>query len=292
MMPMRLLHALLLILVLFSTAACLPSVPPPVVTGVLHGAQRWSGEVLVGGDVVLAPDSLLTIQPGTRIRFLPPPGFPGGLTEHPHFPGSELIIKGRLFAEGTQTAPIVFEAADDAAPPGSWGALNFEDGAEGIFSHCVFRQADSAIHSRDSSVSVEESLFERNLVGLRFHSSVILARHNLLRNNDTAVRFHFGKPSVSSNRFEGNRVNLFVTAHPRDYHFENNFFGIPLEYQVVLGEEVVEDFKMAGNYWEEGIADEVLVKVFDGHLSPDLGKLRLLPMLPVIPGSVGPSWIR
>jgi hypothetical protein len=263
-----------------------------VVSGVLAGELVWAGEVYLAGDVILAPEASLTIRPGTTVYFLPPNGAPGGLIEHPHFPGSELIVQGQLSAVGTAAAPIRFVAADQQAPAGSWGALNFEAGAEGTFAYCLFRQADSAIHSRDSRVAIEESLFEDNLVGIRFHSSAMRIERNLLRNNDVAIRFHFGAPEVRYNRFAANRINLFITAHPRDYRFANNQFGTPLEYQVVLGEEVPEEVDLTGNAWD-GVAPAALSqRLFDGRSVPYLGTVQVEPVLTTPPDGAGAAWIR
>ena len=246
----------------------------------------------LAGDVILRPGAHLTIQPGTTVRFLPPGGGPGGLTEHPHFPGSELIVQGRLTAIGTAAAPITFQALDDAAPAGSWGAVNFGEGGEGTFRYSIFRHADSAIHAWNAKVRIEESLLEENLVGIRFNSSRMWIENNLLRNNGTAIRFHFGEPVVRSNRFEGNQVNLFITSHPRDYLFENNRFGTPLDYQVVLGEEVPEDVQLANNDWDGMPATGVINRVFDGRRSPYIGLVQVEPVLTAAPDVAGPSWIR
>lgn len=282
----RLLPLLILTLLL---AGCLPRprLPEPVV-GVLHDDQLWQGEVLIGGDVTIAADARLVILPGTRVRFLPPEGFPTGETEHPYFPGSELNVAGVLIAEGTAAAPIVFAAADAAAPPGSWGAVNFAEQSRGVLRHCIFRQADSAIHSREAAVEVTDSLFDGNLVGVRFHTSDMWIENNLLRNNGAALRFHFGQPVVRANRFADNRINLFITSHPRDYLIESNHFGAPRDYHVVLGEEVPEDVALTGNHWETPA--EALF--FDGRRAPYLGRVVLEPMLSIPPAATGPSWIR
>jgi len=295
-MPLRLPHPrlpVLIILIVLLSVGCLHSPPVPVtVTGELHGDLLWGGEILVGGDVTLAADARLTILPGTVVRFLEPDNFPGGERDHPHFPGSELNVAGKLSAVGTADAPIVFAAADDGAPAGSWGAVNFAEGSQGTFRYCVFRQADSAVHSREATVEVAESLFENNLVGIRFHTSVMRIERNLLRDNGTGIRFHFGAPVVRWNRFADNRINLFITAHPSNYLIENNRFGAPLDYQVVLGEEVPEDVQVANNDWDGMPAADVAERVFDGRRTPYLGKVRVEPILAVPPTGAGPSWIR
>lgn len=278
---------LLLVAVL---AGCAP-VGPLQVRGKLFGDQLWQGEVLIAGDVTLPAGATLTILPGTVVRFLPADDSPGNRSEHPYFPGSELNIEGKLQAEGKPAAPIVFAAQNDADPPGSWGAVNFAEGSEGSVRYCIFRQADSAIHGREARLNVDKSLFERNLVGIRFHSSVIRVTNNLLRDNDTGIRFHYGSPKIRSNLFKDNRVNLFVTAHPKFYLFEDNLFGLPGEYHVVLGEEVPEDVALEGNAWEGGNADAVLERIFDGRRSPHLGRVKIEPFIDV-PLEVGPMWIQ
>ena len=260
------------------------------IRGVLHGELVWQGDVLIAEDVVLESDVKLTILPGTRVRFLPAEADGGGWIEHPHFPGNELIIKGQVHAVGTAEKPIVFEAVDPAAAAGFWGAVNLVGSSEAIFEYCVFRQADSAVHSRDSQVYIEQSLFEDNLVGIRFNESEILIEHNLLRNNQTAVRFHFGSPVICENEFADNAVNLFVTSHPRDYHIENNTFGKASEYNVVFGEEVPEDVSLLRNYWIKETPSTLVDSFYDGHRSPYLGKVVFEPQRTTPSNQAGLSW--
>lgn len=273
---------------LLPSGCCLSGAPRPI-SGELSGDLFWSGEVWLAGDVVLPADATLRIAPGTRIRFLPPE--PEGLVEHPNFPGSELIVRGRIFAVGRPDAPIIFEAGDEQAPPGSWGAVNLEGSPEAIFEYCRFRQADSALHSRESRVEIKQCLFEQNLVGIRFNNTRMLVEHNLLRDNQAAIRFHFGAPVIQHNRFENNRVNLFVTSYPRDYQIESNRFGAARDYQVVLGEEVPDDLLLPGNYWEDPQPRDLEDTFYDGRRSSYLGKVQVEPRLPEPPRHSGLSWI-
>jgi hypothetical protein len=261
-----------------------------VVSGVLHGEHVWQGNVYVSGDVVLEKDVKLTIMPGTKVRFLQPGEEADSFKEHPNFPGSELIIRGTVTAIGTSQQPIIFEAADQALPSGSWGAVNIEGSPEAIFEYCIFRQADSAVHSRDSHVYIEQSIFLNNLVGVRFHDTQMLIEKNLFQNNDAAVRFHFGSPVICENEFSENNVNMFITSHPSDYHIENNSFGLPLEYHVVFGEEVPEDVKMERNYWETPRDNALADLIFDGRRIDYLGKVLFEPMRSVPSKLAGPSW--
>lgn len=283
----RILNLLSAVSALLALSSCL-SARPSVVQGVLHGEQLWRGVVHIKGDVILAEESHLIILPGTHVRFLPA-GEDDLFIEHPHFPGSELIVNGRLTAIGQPSAPIIFESIDPDSNAGSWGGVNLEGSPEAIFEYCLFRQADSALHSRDSQVFVEESIFEDNLVGIRFHSTEFLIEHNLLRNNHTAIRFHFGSPVICENRFADNRVNLFITSHPRDYRIENNTFGATSEYQVVFGEEVPEDVRLSGNFWEVD-TQALPATFFDGQRADYLGRVLVDPVRTSPASQTGPSW--
>ena len=268
---------------------CLPG-KDQVVSGVLHEDIVWQGNVYIAGDVILEKDVNLTILPGTKVRFLQPGEESDSFTEHPNFPGSELIIRGTVTAIGTPQDPIIFEAADQSLPAGSWGAVNLEGSPEAVFEYCLFRQADSAVHSRDSHVYIEQSIFKDNYVGVRFHDTEMLIEKNLFENNGAAVRFHFGAPVICENVFTKNTVNIFVTSHPDDYHIENNSFGRPVEYHVVFGEDVPKDVEMMRNYWDIPNQHSLHDLVFDGRRSKYLGNVLYEPVRSTPSKLAGPSW--
>jgi len=265
---------------------CLGSGMP--LSGMLSGDMHWRGRVVIDGDLVLAEGSRLVIEPGTEVIFLTPgPGL-DQWTDHPNFPGSELIVRGELVALGTPAAPILFRFLDSAAPAGSWGGVNFEPGSRAFFAYCRFTQADSAVHSQEATVSVSESLFENNLVGIRFHSSAMRIENNLLRGNGTAIRFHFGAPMILGNDIRDNQRAFFITSFPRDYRIEGNSIVGSRDYAVALGEEVPEDVMMPRNYWG---GDGTEAAFYDGRLSDYLGRVRIEPRLEA-PPKVGISWNR
>jgi hypothetical protein len=285
----RPLSTLILLALALSLGACAVSPVLPV-AGTLKGEQVWRGRVLVDGDVVIEEGARLTILPGTEVLFMPPSAGEDRLTEHPHFAGSELIVRGAIFAEGTPAAPIVFRHADPAAPAGSWGGVNLAESPGASFRFCRFTQADSALHSQASRVLVEESLFERNLVGIRFHSSDIVIRRNLLRRNDTAIRFHYGAPLVTGNDIRENDRGFFITAFPRDYRIEGNRIAGNREANVVLGEEVPEDVAMARNWWGATEPADLEASFFDGRRVGYLGRVIYEPPAQGAPREVGISW--
>jgi len=273
---------------LFGLAACVRPTPP--VSGTRDGEIHWRGRVYVDGDVIFAEGSRLVIAPGTEVIFLPPGAGRDRLTEHPNFPGGELIVKGELVAEGTAKAPIVFRHIDPQAPPGGWGGVNLTRSPRASFRFCRFTQADSAVHGQEATVSIEESLFENNLVGIRFFSSRMRIENNLLRRNGTAIRFHFGAPAIFRNELVDNQRALFLTSFPRDYRIEANNITGSREYSVVLGEEVPDDVLLPNNYWGSTDVAAIEATFFDGRRVDYLGSARIEPILDRPVAGVGISW--
>ena len=250
----------------------------------------WSGRVEIHGDTVLLEGSTLTILPGAEVVFYPA-GEHDRFTDHPNFPGSELIIYGKIIAEGTAEQPIVFRYVDESAPAGSWGAINIVESFDSSFEYVRFTQADSAIHSQDSRVYIEQSLFENNLVAIRFHTSQILIENNLIRNNGSGIRFHFGQPVICKNDIIGNERGFFITSHPRNYLIENNTI-VNNERSVVVGEEVPDDVIMPRNFWGSG--NEVVIRAgfYDGQIDSYLGKILVDPIRTEPDPDSGINWNR
>jgi len=273
---------------LIGLSACALSRTP--VSGTLQGEVYWQGRVYLDGDVIMAEHSRLIVAPGSEIVFLPPSDGRDSLTAHPNFPGSELIINGELVAEGTPEAPITFRFLDPRAPAGSWGGINLSPGSQASFRFCRFLQADSAVHSQEASVDIEQSLFERNRVGIRFFASQIRIENNLLRDNGTAIRFHFGAPLIRHNQLLDNRQGIFITSFPRDFDIERNAIVGSRDYAVALGEEVPEDVPMPRNYWGTTDIPAIEQSFFDGRRSEYLGSVRIAPILTEAEKGTGLSW--
>ena len=263
--------------------SCHTFTPPRLISTDITHDELWSGRIEIDGDVVIAENASVRIAPGTQIVFLPPSAGKDRLTDHPHFVGSELIVRGRLLAEGTAAVPITFSAHDPAAPAGSWGAINLVQSAGSRFRFCRFTQADSALHSQEADVEVACSTFSRNLVGVRFHSSRIKVTNSIFYNNGTAIRFHFGAPVIEGNLLTENDKGLFVTSFPRDYRISGNTIMASREFQVVLGEEVPDDLHLSGNYWGSVDPAEIRSHFFDGQGTDYIGMVRFEPFLSTPP---------
>ena len=280
----------LLLAGLFLCSACSPLTS--LHTKSLQSKIVWSGIVEIDQDMVFPSGSELIILPGTEVVFLRADPSRDTYRGHPNFKGYELIIHGRVTAVGTVEQPIVFRSIDPESGAGSWGGINLVESPGARFEQCRFMQADSAIHGQKSDIAVENSLFERNLVGVRFHDSEILIESNLFQNNRTAIRFHFGSPVICLNTIRNNERGLFVTSYPRDYHIENNSFLQNRSGNVILGEEVPDDVLMPGNYWGTTDPDSISTTFYDGQRADYIGHIRFIPFLDKPADGSGGTWNR
>jgi parallel beta-helix repeat protein len=287
-MMTRYFQILFFIICVSSLMSCCVAGGTRVVDSDFSGNVSWSGRVAVHGDVTIAAGSVLTIEPGTEVVFQPA-GQNDRYVDHPNFPGSELIVRGKVVAIGTAEEPITFRYVDETAPAGSWGGVNIVESFDSTFEYVRFRQADSAIHSQESRVYIEKSIFEENLVGIRFHSSEILIENNLIRNNGSGIRFHFGQPVICKNDIVDNRKGIFITSYPRNYLVENNTIRNN-ERNVVLGEEVPEDVVLRRNFWGTEDPEVIRSRFFDGQMESYLGNILFEPFRSAPDPDSGVNW--
>ena len=190
-----------------------PLVPPPGAKPqrVYRGEQfigedtSWEGEVLIDGTVMVAPVARLTIAPGTVVRF----GFRD--TDGDGVGESELFIQGRLLAEGTPAAPIVFTALDGAGP-GRWGAINLmgTDAEESRLAWCLVESGFRGLHSHFSRFRAEHSIFRNNFRAIQFQESTAVISDCALTGNSSALRFRDSTAAIEGLAVFGNTLGVQI----------------------------------------------------------------------------------
>ena len=257
-----------------------PGMPLP--TGSIQGT------LVVVGDVTFPPDRTLNILPGTQVAFalIPKDSLFDLCSDHPSFPSSELIITGRLTAEGTGDEPVTFtptrpakpivRAADEVPdrPRALWGAVNLTGSKGGKLRNCIISGASTGVHAREAdSFEIQGCLLEDNEVGLRFSKSDVLIRNNMFRNNLTGMRFHEFGGTVKNNQFIHNGTAIFVTDNPEKVVLKDNTFKGSIDYHVKLGIHVTDDITLEGGVFEIPDGMEFGELVFDQEDDEELGKV-------------------
>lgn len=246
------------------------------------------GSMVVVGDVTFPADRTLNILPGTQVAFAPVPR--GSLfdlrSDHPSFPSSELIVTGRLAAEGTGDEPVTFTSTrpakpivrtadkvpDDSGP--LWGAINLKESKGGTLRNCIISGASTGVHAREAGqFEIQGCLLEDNQVGLRFSRSDVLIRNNTFRNNVAGLRFHDFGGTVKSNQFIHNGTAIFVTGNPKEVTLSDNTFKGSIDYHVKLGIHVTDDIIVKGGVFEVPDGMETGDLIFDKEDDEELGKV-------------------
>lgn len=210
--------------------------------GIIDKDTIWQGDILIKGDVEVAKGATLTIMPGTVIRFEKIEEFgPQKLSKDKlsHFPGAELIIKGKLYAQGTLENKITFTSAEESPSPGDWGAVNFLDSVDNIIEFCVFTYGHTAVHCHSAQVVIAYSTFHYNGVAIGQKNAkglpnkcVVPILYNRITENGGGVLFGGGStPTVAHNEINNNTFfGIYAkkggVANVRYNNIKNNGKGV------------------------------------------------------------------
>ncbi len=217
--------------------------------------ERWEGRVLIDGTVMVAPGVVLTIRPGTRVRFAFRDSNGDGVGE------SELFIQGRISAVGERDRPILFTAAGRQGP-GRWGAINImgSDVEENLFAWCRIESSYRGLHSHFSTFRVEHCSFRDNYRGLQFQESKAVIVGADIFANSSGLRFRDSRVVIEETRIAGNTLGLQA-----------------LRSQISLSSSLIEDNFLAGIHLREaeGVVSGCRITGNSPGLRVSQGRLRM-----------------
>jgi parallel beta-helix repeat protein len=160
--------------------------PSAALALVLDRDTVWRGTVLIEEEVLVAPEATLLIEPGARVRFVPTDVATGSAP-------IRLTVLGKLIAQGTAGAPILFTSAAEKPVPGDWAGLVFENNVETTVSrlrHCRIEYADTAIGGTLAALVVEDTRVQHNKLALLAQKKFSGGMFNCeLLDNDNGAQF-------------------------------------------------------------------------------------------------------
>lgn len=127
--------------------------------------ETWSGTVVLKESVTIAAGTLLTVKPGTEVRF-------SG--------SAALTVQGRMLAKGTAALPIRFlpETGDEA---GSWQGLSFTGSQEGSeLEHVSIEGAVYAVDVSSSKLSIGASTLQSGVKGITMGAEALVKIDDVL----------------------------------------------------------------------------------------------------------------
>lgn len=205
------------------------------VSGEISDNTTWTSAdspYLVTGDVTVKPGITLTIEPGAKIVFL---AHRDDQQSGRNKNGGEIVIQGRLIAQGTSTQEIVFTSSSKYPVPGDWHGLFFS-GGEGVIDYAVIQYAYDGVYLENASPAITNSAMSSNANFGIYSSNASNARieGNTISNN-TSGGIYCG--SASDLRIERNTIT------------ENNSDGIYCSQSspIITGNRIL-------NHWNAGIS--------------------------------------
>ena len=126
-------------------------------SGPLTESETWSPDgspYLVTGDVTVASDQALTIEPGVEVRFTELSDDQGGGQDANR---AELYVYGTILAEGTEADSIIFTSNSQSPASGDWyGIYLRESNANGSFKYNRIEYATYGIRLQELYGSTSE----------------------------------------------------------------------------------------------------------------------------------------
>jgi parallel beta-helix repeat protein len=188
--------------------------------GTIKSDTTWSGEILIKGDVEIAKGATLTITPGTVIKFVrieshgPANLYDKIKAKNVAFDRAELIIRGKLLAQGTKDKMIVFTSAESSPKPGDWGAINFQDSANNLLEYCEMSYGDTAIHGHGVQVAVANCYLHDNGVAIGFKNVkehrtqglMNISNNRIIGNGGGVLCGKDTRASISNNEISSNQI--------------------------------------------------------------------------------------
>lgn len=182
---------IMVLLVLLS--ACTTALPPArqELAGVISSDLTLSGEVLLTGDLLILPGRTLTLQPGTTVRVRRSES----TKIDPEYLSSstEILVRGRLQAAGTASAPIAFlPETPGSAGEVVWAGIILDRAAASSIRHARIEGAEQGILAIAAAPQLNDN-FIRN------------CRYGIVLQGP-------GSAAIYNNQIESGEGGLFVLA--------------------------------------------------------------------------------
>jgi parallel beta-helix repeat protein len=178
----------------------------------------WSGDVIVIGVAVVERNIVLTISPGTVVKFITPDG--------------ALEVKGTLSAEGTYEKKITFTSYYESASAEKWAGIKFsgekKESAPSKLSNCVIKYAATGIKCFEApTVNIENCTFSKNNLAVNYtqEANGFISHNEFIENTDGGIVCDQVKLKINNNNFMNNTKFAIICAKKSEVDIEENFIA-------------------------------------------------------------------
>lgn len=156
------------------------------VSGVLKQNTTLSGRIEVNGDLLVPSGVTLSLQPGTELIFLPAKN--SRVEPRYLFPTTELLVRGTLKAQGTQSKPIRFTSSRKKNK--AWAGIILDHSSGDVISNTIIEYADGGIFVIGSSPKITDNQIAHTVYGIVIRKDA--------------------KPEIKNNLIKNSRFGIFL----------------------------------------------------------------------------------
>lgn len=192
------------------TCAVTVSMNTKTVSGEVSGTWDAYTTYIVDGQLTVPAGQSLTIEEGAQVVFNANDGNGAGI---------EFIVKGNIYCNGTDEAPIVFTIPESARTQANWlGATNLwggfiiindADNAEAVFSHCTIEYTGSPVV--ETSPSAVNGVYTPGddwgpqiTTGPKFHGKLVVENSVIANGYSDGIYMQGGQGIIAHNVFYNN----------------------------------------------------------------------------------------
>ncbi|MBN2423918.1 MAG: TonB family protein [Calditrichaceae bacterium] len=251
--------------------------------------ERWSGTIIITGDVVVSETGRLVIDPGTRILFQPETD---KTKDGDDKTKSEIIIKGVLIARGTVNNKILFTSNSAAPRMGDWHGISISSGKQtSIIDYVTIEYAFNGLSIKKSNPQINNSQFRFNYnagISTNINSQPKIIGNIISENGYGGIICELGaKPFLSENLITGNQIGIIIlgssqpnlgnTKQGSDYNSGKNRLFDNHEYNIY--NHGSKDIMAVNNFWGNSDNNEILASIIDGNDERKWGLVNFSPIL-------------
>jgi parallel beta-helix repeat protein len=169
------------------------------ISGVLKKDTTLSGRIEVNGDLLVPAGVTLSLQPGTELIFLPARN--SRVEPRYLFPTTELLVRGTLKSQGTQSKPIRFTSSMEKSK--AWAGIILDHSSGDVISNTVIEYANGGIFVIGSSPKITDNQIAHTIYGI------------VIRKN--------AQPEIKNNLIKDSRFGIFLGPDARMIEQNNRF---------------------------------------------------------------------
>jgi len=256
---------------------------------VISTSERWSGTIVIEGDVLVTSSGRLTIDPGSRILFRPHMDRRKSGRDKTR---SELIVLGVLMAKGQINNKIIFSSAGKQPRMGDWQGITLMNYRHScVIDYAVIEYAYNGLNIKKSNPQIMNSQIQFNYnagIAVELQAKPKIIGNIISENGYAGIICNTGaRPVLTDNMITKNELGLinFGTALPNlgnlqkgaDYNIGRN--GILDNHKYNIYNHSIYELKAENDTWGSKKGDLIAVFIYDNADDKKYGPVDTEPIM-------------